>query len=80
MMLQIMCTFISDIAEDRLSLCLSVRGMSVISEFDCIYTVSGSYSTLSPVVHGDIALSINTNTKNRAFKRTFLIKDNTPWC
>ena len=36
-----------------LSLCFSVREMSVISVL---------YSTLNPVVHGDIVLSINTNT------------------
>ena len=32
----------------------------------------GSYSTLSPVVHGDIALRINTNTTQA---KHFLILD-----
>ena len=27
--------------------------------------LNGSHSTLSPVVNGDIALSINTNTKKK---------------
>ena len=30
----------------------------------------GSYSTLSPVVHGDIALSINTKQKKQNKKKT----------
>ena len=43
---------------------LSVRGMSVSNLRVGLYLYSwnGSYSALSPVLHGDIALSINTNT------------------
>ena len=33
---------------------------------------NGSYSALSPVVHGDIALSINTNTKNTIILSDFM--------
>ena len=35
-----------------------------------LFSRGGSYSALSPVVHGDIAQSINTNTKKMTSRET----------
>ena len=46
-----------------LSFSLSVRRISVFVSWIVLVKSDGSYSDLSPEVHGGIALSINTNTK-----------------
>ena len=49
-----------------LSLCLSVKGMSVTRELGlCLCSADGSNGALSPEVHGDIAPSINIQYNTR---------------
>ena len=42
--------------------------------------LDGSYSSLSPVVHGDIVLSINTSTTNATLLVDVVFCIFLPWC